>query len=188
MKQSKFMSMMESIINIVVGFGISLTAQVFFLPLLGVTVSFTQNLYFALIMTVISIARSYLLRRLFEALHIRRPLSAFAQAVIAERFRQIEQEGWSPEHDDIQHRVGELALAGSAYAKTAFVHLLEDDSPFTWKDRMPQFWPWSVDWWKPTGFRRDLVKACALIIAEGEKFDRNRKSRGVEPSNAWPRQ
>jgi len=33
-------------------------------------------------------------------LHIRRPNSAFINAVIAERFRQIEQEGWSIDHDD----------------------------------------------------------------------------------------
>lgn len=166
MKQSKFMSMMESIINIVVGFGISLTAQVFFLPLLGVTVSFTQNLYFALIMTVISIARSYLLRRLFEALHIRRPLSPFMQAVVAERYRQIEQEGWSADHDD-GHYVGELAMAGSFYARHAGTPAGEP----------PHGWPWSLHWWKPAGFRRDIVKACALIIAEGDKFDRQRKAK-----------
>lgn len=166
MKQSKFMSMMESIINIVVGFGISLTAQVFFLPLLGVTVSFTQNLYFALIMTVISIARNYLLRRLFEALHIRRPLSPFMQAVVAERYRQIEQEGWSADHDD-GHYVGELAMAGSFYARHAGTPAGEP----------PHGWPWSLHWWKPAGFRRDIVKACALIIAEGDKFDRQRKAK-----------
>ena len=51
-------------------------------------------------MTAISIARGFLLRRLFEALHIRRPLSPFMQAVIAERVRQVEVEGWSSEHDD----------------------------------------------------------------------------------------
>ena len=31
--------------------------------------------------------------------------------------------------------------------------------------------------WKPAGFRRDIVKACALIVAEGEKFDRQRRPR-----------
>lgn len=45
-------------------------------------------------MTMISIARSYVLRRLVEALHIRRPLSPFMQAVIAERYRQVEVERW----------------------------------------------------------------------------------------------
>lgn len=182
MKQSKLMSLAESVINILVGFGISLAAQGFFLPLLGVAVSFRQNLLFALIMTVISIARSYLLRRVFEALHIRRPLSPFMQAVIAERFRQIEQEGWSHEHDD-QHVIGELAIAGAAYAKEARLHIRIDGAragePLNGArlSGPPSWWAWSLDWWKPTGFRRDLVKACALIVAEGEKSDRSRKVR-----------
>lgn len=165
MKQSRLMSLVESAVNILVGFGISLGAQWLILPLLGVAISLSQNLMFALIMTVISIARSFLLRRLFEALHIRRPLSAAAQAVVAERTRQIEQEGWSIEHDD-QHAAGELARAGACYA----IH-----SGWPKDKQLPVYWPWSADWWKPQGFRRDLVRAGALIIAEIEKFDRNRK-------------
>ncbi len=167
MKQSRAMSMLESILNIAIGFGISLAAQAFFLPLLGVQISLQQNLLFALIMTVISIVRSYLLRRLFEALHIRRPLSPFMQAVVAERFRQIEGEGWSTTHDDAHH-AGELARAGGCYADRAGL-------PGQSLSDVPSSWPWSRDWWKPAGFRRDLVKAAALIVAEGDKFDRNRK-------------
>jgi hypothetical protein len=35
-------------------------------------------------------------------------------------------------------------------------------------------WPssWSRTWWKPSGGRRDLVKACALMVAEIERRDR----------------
>jgi hypothetical protein len=182
MKQSKLMSFIESAINILVGFGISVAAQAIFLPLLGVHISLSANLSFAVIMTVISIARSFLLRRVFEALHIRRPLSAFVQAAIAERFRQEEVEGWDKAHDD-EHDVGELASAGAAYAHKARLHL---ESTHYGIDRhvsktyCPNFWPWDMEWWKPTGFRRDLVKAAALIIAEGEKFDRARKSRKTE--------
>ncbi|MNC99215.1 hypothetical protein D3C83_174210 [compost metagenome] len=33
-------------------------------------------------------------------------------------------------------------------------------------------WPWEGCWWKPTGRRRDLVKAGALILAEIERLDR----------------
>jgi hypothetical protein len=167
MKQSKLMSWLESLVNIAVGFGISLAAQTFFLPLLGVQIEFRQNLLFALIMTVISILRSYTLRRVFEALHIRRPQSAFVQAVIAERFRQIEQEGWSTDHDDNSHSEGQLAYAGGVYALHAGMPA---------GSASPPEWAWGDQWWKPAGFRRDLVKACALIIAEGEKFDRKRKS------------
>lgn len=175
MKQSKLMSWLESLINIAVGFGISLLAQIYFLPLLGVSIDFHQNLMFALIMTAISILRSYSLRRIFEALHIRRPLSAFMQAVIAERHRQIEGEGWSTEHDD-QHDAGELARAGAAYAiGEEPIECLAPDGTRIVHGLL--IWPWTLQWWKPAGFRRDLVKACALIIAEGEKFDRSRRDK-----------
>lgn len=166
MKQSKLMSWLESLINIAVGFGISLAAQMFFLPLIGVPIAFHQNLVFALIMTVISLTRSFMLRRMFEALHIRRPLSAFMQAVIAERFRQVDAEGWDAAHDD-SHLVGELARAGAVYALEAGTASITT----------PALWEWGGQWWKPMGLRRDLVRSAALIIAEGEKFDRARKGK-----------
>lgn len=176
MKQSRLMSLVESVINIAIGFGISLGAQIFFLPLLGVTISLSQNVYFALIMTVVSIARSFALRRLFEALNIRRPLSAFMQACIAERHRQIEQEGWSAGHDDTEHLTGELAAAGACYAMTPTRRrALRPGDLFS--DEPPASWPWLPQWWKPRDDRRDLVRAAALIIAEGERFDRARKGK-----------
>lgn len=165
------MSFVESLINIVVGFGLSCAAQAIFLPMLGVPIPWHVNLIFAVIMTVISIARSYGLRRLFEALHIRRPLSPFMQAVVSERFRQVEAEGWSQDHDD-KYAGGVLAVAGAAYALGARLRAqgMKVNDP-------PACWPWSRDWWKPTDMRRDLVKACALIMAEGERIDRNRVGR-----------
>lgn len=164
MKQSRTMSMLESILNISIGFSVSLAAQILILPLLGVAISLHQNVAFALIMTVISIGRSYGVRRLFERLQIRRPLSPFMSAVLAERVRQVEGEGWSAEHDD-KHPQGELARAGAAYALHAG----------TTSKTVPPQWPWLDDWWKPYGYRRDLVRGVALQIAEGERFDRCRK-------------
>jgi hypothetical protein len=170
MKQSKLMSWAESLINILVGFGISLLAQMFFLPLLGVPIALHQNIVFALIMTAISLARSFILRRLFEALHIRRPLSPFMQAAIAERFRQIEVEGYDAAHDDA-HALGELGCAGAAYA----IAVASNGT----NDRVPPFiWPWADEHWKTEGgVRRNWVKATALLIAEGERFDRMRKNK-----------
>lgn len=81
--------------------------------------------------------------------------------VIAERRRQIEQEGWTPEHD-ARHAAGDLADAAACYASTD--RDLRHGVPFGW--------PWSAAWWKPTDRRRDLVKAGALIIAEIERLDR----------------
>lgn len=175
MKQTKRMSMLEAALSTGAGFGLSLLAQWFFLPLLGVVVSLHQNFLFACIMTVVSLARQFVMRRIFEALHIRRPMSPFMQAVIAERYRQQDVEGWDAAHDD-EHARGDLARAGAAYLKQADNHLTDGvDLIRDAKFYLPNFWPWEMEWWKPTGFRRDLVKGCALGIAEGEKFDRNRK-------------
>lgn len=184
MKQSKLMSLLETTLSTAAGFGISLGAQWFFLPLIGVTISLTQNVTFAVIMTFVSLARQFMLRRVFEALHIRRPLSAFVQAVVAERFRQIEAEGWSIEHDDKEHATGELARAGACYA-LANAPLLFIPDPHDRSGRAVikvsafSLWGWDRAWWKPQGLRRDLVRSAALIIAEGEKFDRNRKRRSA---------
>ncbi|MBX5131644.1 hypothetical protein HJB80_02915 [Rhizobium lentis] len=84
--------------------------------------------------------------------------------VFRERRRQIEVEGWDPGHDD-QHTDGSMAQAAAAYA-------LNNDSHE--KGIIPYLWPdsWDMAWWKPTGRRRDLVKAAALIIAEIERLDR----------------
>lgn len=174
MKQSRLSSFKEAALSTAIGFGVALLTQILVFPLFGFHPRIEENLAITLIFTVVSIARQYVVRRLFEALHIRRPLSAFMQAVVAERFRQIEVEGWSAEHDE-QHAPGELATAGAAYAKAAELHLSSGVFPKKPRMFMPNWWPWSTNWWKPTDFRRDLVKACALIIAEGEKFDRNRK-------------
>lgn len=169
MKQTKLMSFLETMLSTAIGFAVALLTQIFVFPLFGFNPPLHENLIITAIFTVVSIARQFVMRRVFEALHIRRPLSAFMQAVVAERYRQIEQEGWSTEHDDHDHDVGDLALAGAHYARYAGSD----------KTEVPGTWPWSDRWWKPAGFRRDLVKACALIVAEGDKFDRNRKRRAA---------
>lgn len=167
MKQSRAMSLLESTLNIIVGLGVAMIANAIILPLVGFDVNLQQNAIIAAFMTVVSLIRSYGLRRLFEALHIRRPLSPFMQAVIAERYRQEDQEGWSKEHDDAHDR-GDLARAGATYARFAGTQL---------RVNPPNEWPWEREWWKPQDFRRDLVRGGALIIAEGERFDRARKSK-----------
>lgn len=85
--------------------------------------------------------------------------------VAAERRRQIEAEGWTPEHDD-EHGAGELAAAAAAYAFSAAT-----EGRYLAADPLG-FWPWDTSWWKPRGARRDLVRAGALIVAEIERIDR----------------
>jgi hypothetical protein len=176
MKQSRLMSIVESLGNTATGFVLAIIAQAIFWPLLGVQISATQNLISVGIMTLLSVARSFAWRRLMEAFHVRRPLSAFAKAVIAERVRQVEAEGWSTEHDDA-HEPGELARAGAAYAIYAPSHILDAKAKNIFTLALSA-WPWSADWWKPRDFRRDLVRSAALVLAEGEKFDRARRTKG----------
>jgi len=164
MKQSRLMSILETVLSTAIGFAVALLTQLAVFPWLGFDPPLSTNLLITVIFTIVSILRQFFVRRLFEALHIRRPLSPFMQAVIAERYRQIEQEGWSQEHDD-EHLAHELAQAGITYIECA-------PCP---PAKPPQIWPWTDQWWKPVGYRRDLVKGCALVIAEGEKFDRARK-------------
>lgn len=86
-----------------------------------------------------------------------------ARDVLAERRRQMEQEGWTPAHDD-EHGDGSMADAAGCYAAFAY----------SWSGlgRPPSLWPWAPVWWKPGNPRCNLVKAGALILAEIERVDR----------------
>ena len=85
--------------------------------------------------------------------------------VLAERVRQVEVEGCTPEHDD-EHKDGQLASASASYAVASM-----RPEGFT---VAPSLWPWDLKWWKPTfNRRRMLVKAGALILAEIERLDRD---------------
>ena len=91
--------------------------------------------------------------------------------IAAERRRQIEEEGWTAEHDGAEHAPGDLALAAACYAKHA---TRSDAARQYWKDegKEPKRWPWASHWWKPKDRRRDLVRAGALIAAEIDRLDR----------------
>lgn len=87
--------------------------------------------------------------------------------IASERQRQIEKEGWTPDHDDEHHTTEEMAIAAACYALNA-----------TWlkhighRELVEKYWPWDIAWWKPKDPRRDLVRAGALIVAEIERLDR----------------
>ena len=71
MKQSCTMSLVESVTNVVVGYGIALVAQMLLLPTFGMHMTLVQNLKLAGAFTIISLCRSFVLRRVFEALRVR---------------------------------------------------------------------------------------------------------------------
>ena len=72
MKQSRLMSLVESLTNVIVGYGIAVVTQALIFPWFGLHVTLAQNMAMGGIFTVISIARSFALRRMFEAVRVRR--------------------------------------------------------------------------------------------------------------------
>jgi high-affinity Fe2+/Pb2+ permease len=67
-KQSKKHSVYESITNVVIGLLISIITQMILYPLMGIPVSFNQNLIITGVFFVISFIRGYLIRRFFNRL------------------------------------------------------------------------------------------------------------------------
>ena len=82
MKQSRLMSLVESLAKVLVGYGVAVATQMAVFPLFGLTVTVTENLLIGLIFTAVSIVRSYALRRGFEALRVRQ--SARASSTISQ--------------------------------------------------------------------------------------------------------
>jgi hypothetical protein len=68
MGQTKKASIIETITNILIGYWINFLGNWFILPLFGMEVSFSQNIQIGLLFTIISVARSYGLRRLYNYL------------------------------------------------------------------------------------------------------------------------
>jgi hypothetical protein len=66
-RQSRTMSLVEAITNVVVGYVVALLTQIAIFPMFGLVVSVADNLVVGGIFTAVSIVRSFALRRLFEA-------------------------------------------------------------------------------------------------------------------------
>ena len=68
MKQSRLMSLIEAITNVVVGYGLAVITQIVVFPLFGIDADLKEHLAIGLAFFGVSLARGYLLRRLFEQL------------------------------------------------------------------------------------------------------------------------
>ena len=66
MRQSRRMSLTESLANVAIGYGIAVAAQVVVFPLFGIHIGLGDDLALGAVFTVISLVRSYALRRVFE--------------------------------------------------------------------------------------------------------------------------
>lgn len=68
MKQSRTMSLLEAVANVLVGYGVAVVTQMAVFPLFGLHATLQENLTIGLVFTAVSLVRSYLLRRAFEGL------------------------------------------------------------------------------------------------------------------------
>ena len=68
MRQSRGMSLTESIVNVAIGFGVAVAVQLLVFPMFGMRVTLADNLAIGAIFTAVSIARSYAVRRVFDGL------------------------------------------------------------------------------------------------------------------------
>ena len=64
--QSRRQSLIEAITNVAVGYALAVLTQIVVFPWFGLKVSLNDNLAIGAIFVIISLLRSYALRRLFE--------------------------------------------------------------------------------------------------------------------------
>lgn len=69
--QSRRWSFMEAVTNILVGYIVALSMQLAVFPMFGIHVGIGENLAIGALFTVVSLVRSYCLRRCFNWLHTR---------------------------------------------------------------------------------------------------------------------
>lgn len=101
-----------------------------------------------------------------DVMRTKAALDSFTKA----RARQVVNHGFSSGNDDA-YAEGQLADAAACYA---VAHGATE---------IPESWPWSADWWKPSATnepqdrKRDIEKAGALLLAEWERLDRIQQRR-----------
>lgn len=88
MTQSRLGSLIESLMNIAIGYVVALLSQIAIFPLFGINVPISTNLWIGAWFTAISLVRSYVIRRWFNA-----RLHSAAQAVAGNL--KIEEPQWN---------------------------------------------------------------------------------------------
>jgi len=67
MQQTRAGSLIEALINILIGYCVALASQILIFPLFEIHVPLTTNLWIGAWFTAISLVRSYVIRRWFNA-------------------------------------------------------------------------------------------------------------------------
>lgn len=71
MTQSRAMSLVEAATNVVVGYVLAIVTQIVVFPWFGIEAALGEHLAIGLAFVGVSLARGYLLRRLFETIRMR---------------------------------------------------------------------------------------------------------------------
>ena len=71
MQQSRLMSLAESVTNVVIGYVLAIATQIVVFPWFGIETGLPEHLTIGLAFVGVSLARGYLLRRLFETIRLR---------------------------------------------------------------------------------------------------------------------
>ena len=66
MKQSRTMSLIEAVANVVVGYALAIATQIVVFPWFGIKTGLAEHLGLGLAFVGVSLVRGYVLRRLFE--------------------------------------------------------------------------------------------------------------------------
>ena len=69
------MSAVEAVTNVLVGYGVAVGTQAAIFPLFGLSATLKQNMAMGIVFTVVSLVRSYVLRRVFSRLQQNRTRS-----------------------------------------------------------------------------------------------------------------
>jgi hypothetical protein len=64
--QSRWMSLVEAVTNIVVGYGLAVLTQIIVFPLFGLHASLSENLLIGCFFVGVSLVRSFAIRRAFD--------------------------------------------------------------------------------------------------------------------------
>jgi len=67
MNQSRIASLAESVMNVLIGYGVALASQLAIFPMFGIHLSLGDNFAIGAWFTLISLVRSYAIRRWFNA-------------------------------------------------------------------------------------------------------------------------
>lgn len=70
--QSKKSSLIESCINILIGYAVAIAAQLIIFPVFGINIPLHENLLIGAFFTIVSLIRSYFIRRLFNHLQVKK--------------------------------------------------------------------------------------------------------------------